>query len=342
MSALNKATRSLQSALRIFGRWLFALALSRFFSRRSGEVSQAQAGDSVEERRAPTDTSAEGLVIALMSAAVVLFAGFLALYVVYDNTQLLGLTIGGGLLLVAAASVVAGKRIVPQETAVEERPDFGTDGAARAQVAELVTDAGQGLSRRKLLGAATAAAGAGLGTALLAPVASLGPTIGTSIKKTPWHDGVRLVDEFNKPLSAADIHPKGFLTAFPEGAEHKELAAPLVVVQVPPSDIQPDPKRDGWAPEGILAFSKICTHAGCAVALYRAPLYEPTTGRGPALVCPCHYSTFDVTRGAKVIFGPAGRPLPQLPLRIEANRELVAAGGLSGAVGPAWWGVRKT
>jgi ubiquinol-cytochrome c reductase iron-sulfur subunit len=328
----------------VFGRWLFALVLARFFGpKKHGDTPSDRAPQtSVEKVTATTDARAESAVIFLMGAAVLLFAGFCALYIVYDNTQLLGLTIGGGLLLVAFASVIAGKRIVPQETAVEERPRFDVDESTREQVADLVTDAGRPISRRRLLGAATAAAGAGLGTALVAPLASLGPTIGTSIKKTPWRDGVRLVDEFNKPLSAEDIHPKGFVTAFPEGANHKDLGSPVVVVQVQPSEIVPDPNRAGWAPEGILAFSKICTHAACAVALYRAPLYEPTTRRGPALVCPCHYSTFDVTRGAKVIFGPAGRPLPQLPLRIGSGRQLLAAGGFSGNVGPAWWGVRKT
>ncbi|MEA2154116.1 MAG: ubiquinol-cytochrome c reductase iron-sulfur subunit, partial [Solirubrobacteraceae bacterium] len=94
-----------------------------------------------------------------------------------------------------------------------------------------------------------------------------------------------------------------------------------------------------WAPEGLLAYSKICTHAGCAVSLFRHPLNEDTSGP-PALVCPCHYSTFDVRRAAKVTLGPAGRPLPQLPLRVQAGR-LVAAGPLSGSVGPAWWGTDR-
>jgi ubiquinol-cytochrome c reductase iron-sulfur subunit len=89
-----------------------------------------------------------------------------------------------------------------------------------------------------------------------------------------------------------------------------------------------------------MAYSKVCTHAGCAVSLFRYPTYEPTSSP-PALVCPCHYSTFDVRKGAEVIFGPAGRPLPQLPLSIDANNNLVAAGSFDGNIGPAWWAVRK-
>jgi ubiquinol-cytochrome c reductase iron-sulfur subunit len=76
------------------------------------------------------------------------------------------------------------------------------------------------------------------------------------------------------------------------------------------------------------------------VSLFRYPLYEPTSD-APALVCPCHYSTFDVRRAAKVTLGPAGRPLPQLPLRIDGRRQLVAGGPLSGSVGPAWWGTQR-
>ncbi|MGH2833495.1 MAG: ubiquinol-cytochrome c reductase iron-sulfur subunit, partial [Solirubrobacteraceae bacterium] len=90
---------------------------------------------------------------------------------------------------------------------------------------------------------------------------------------------------------------------------------------------------------GILAYSRICTHAGCAIELYRKPRF-PVVEPKPALVCPCHYSTFDPATGASVIFGPAGRPLPQLPLMIDSDGHLAAAGDFSGRVGPAWWGVR--
>jgi ubiquinol-cytochrome c reductase iron-sulfur subunit len=113
-----------------------------------------------------------------------------------------------------------------------------------------------------------------------------------------------------------------------------------VIVRISPAELDLPSGRETWAPEGILAYSKICTHAACSISLYRAPLYEPTSPR-PALVCPCHYSTFDVRRGAAVIFGPAGRPLPQLPLAIDSQRHLVATGGFSGPPGPSWLSVRR-
>ena len=67
--------------------------------------------------------------------------------------------------------------------------------------------------------------------------------------------------------------------------------------------------RPGQADFGYgeyVAYSKICTHAGCPVSLY-----EQETSR---ILCPCHQSQFVVTQGAKPVFGPATRPLPQLPI----------------------------
>ncbi len=100
------------------------------------------------------------------------------------------------------------------------------------------------------------------------------------------------------------------------------------------------PERRDWAPGGIMAFSKICTHAGCAVSLFRYPV-SAATSPGPALVCPCHYSTFDVVKGGNVVFGPAVRALPQLPLSADAAGRPMAAGDFSGPIGPSWLGIRR-
>jgi ubiquinol-cytochrome c reductase iron-sulfur subunit len=138
----------------------------------------------------------------------------------------------------------------------------------------------------------------------------------------------------------ADVLEVGsFLTAFAASADKRDLAAAVVVVRVEESELELPPERRDWAPQGLLAFSKICTHAQCAVSLFRYPLF-PERSPGPALVCPCHYSTFDVLTGGNRVFGPAVRPLPQLPLKIERGR-LLAAGELSGPVGASWGGVRE-
>jgi ubiquinol-cytochrome c reductase iron-sulfur subunit len=110
---------------------------------------------------------------------------------------------------------------------------------------------------------------------------------------------------------------------------------------VRPEELRLPPDRSGWAPEGLLAYSKICTHAACAISLFDYPTFPPTQP-GPQLVCPCHYSIFDAVGGGAVLAGPAGRPLPQLPLRIDAAGLLIAAGGYSGPPGPSWGGVRQS
>jgi ubiquinol-cytochrome c reductase iron-sulfur subunit len=159
------------------------------------------------------------------------------------------------------------------------------------------------------------------------------------LRRSPWRRGKRLVDSAGRHLRADEVTVKAFLTAFPEGEDREQLGAPLVVVRVPLDQLDLPEERRGWAPEGIVAYSKVCTHAGCAIALYRTPTFEPTSDKA-ALVCPCHYSTFDPADGGSVLFGPAGRPLPQLPLRIRRDGTLEASGDFSGAIGPSWWGVR--
>jgi ubiquinol-cytochrome c reductase iron-sulfur subunit len=229
---------------------------------------------------------------------------------------------------------------VPQETAVEERPEL-VRPQEEENVDAVMGKGDEGISRRGLLLAGAGAAGTALGAALIVPAASLGPKVGDKITRTPWRRGRRLVDQQGRPLTAEQIEPRALFTAFPENASRRDIGAAVVLVKLPPEELELPAGREDWAPEGIVAFSKICTHAGCAVSLYRTPLSEPTSHE-PALVCPCHYSTFDVRRAAKVIFGPAGRPLPQLPLAIDSERNLVAAGGFSGPVGPAWLSVRRS
>jgi ubiquinol-cytochrome c reductase iron-sulfur subunit len=288
----------------------------------------------------PHDLRAERLVAALLIATGVLGVAFFVLFIVDDNTQLLGLALGLALACLAIACVVAAKRLVPQETAVEERPELLHEDDVE-EVDELVQRGGTALSRRGLLAGAAGIAGAGLGAAIIVPATALGPNAGDAIYETPWRAGRRLVDEQGKPVRASDIADGEFVTAFPEHGDVRELGSPVVVVRLPPAELHPPRGREDWSPQGISAYSKICTHAGCAISEYRNPLYEPTS-EGPALICPCHYSTFDVRHAAKVTFGPAGRPLPQLPLRIGPDGVLQAAGGFSGTIGPAWWGTKTS
>jgi ubiquinol-cytochrome c reductase iron-sulfur subunit len=292
------------------------------------------------ERVVPSNRRAESVVAALLMAAALLGAAFVAIYVVLQtDTQLLGLAFGAMLAMLAAAAIIAGKLVVPQETHVEERGELLVEEQAE-EVVELIEEGGEGISRRKLLAGAGGAAGIAALTAAAAPVASLGPRL-RAIHATPWHRGVRLVDDQGGPYLASEIQVGTFYTALPEGADSEVLGAGLVVVRLLPDQIHLPVARRGWAPDGILAFSKICPHAGCAISLYRYPTFEPTSLR-PAFTCPCHYSTFLPGEGGRLIFGPAGRALPQLPLMVDGVGYLRAAGSFHEDVGPSWWNVHRS
>jgi len=297
-----------------------------------------------EQRIVPpgaADPRAELAVIALLLVAALSAAAFVLIYAIEDissRTQFEGLTLGVALICISAALITTAKHLVVTEEIEEEYPE--PHPQEQEEVARIVDESGSRLTRKKLLGGAAVAAGGALGAAFVAPVASFGPTLESHrLLETPWRRGRRLVREDNVPVKAADIEAGAFYTAFAEGASHDLLGAPLVLVRLDPKALKLPRGRRGWAPEGIVAYSKVCTHAGCAVALYRKPTFAPVQDR-PALICPCHYSTFDPAAGGTVLFGPAGRDLPQLPLAIDGDGNLRAAGNLSGPPGPSWWGVR--
>jgi ubiquinol-cytochrome c reductase iron-sulfur subunit len=286
---------------------------------------------------------AELAAVLLLLAGGLCAVAFVAVYAldrIPDQTQYLGLSLGLSFLFIAAALIVTGTRLVSTE---EVEDDYPVEEHVTEQetIAQVVADSGSRLTRRRLFRRALLAAGGALGVALLTPIASLGPVLDVDpFYGTPWKRGRRLVDETGRPWRASDIEERDFYTAFPEGADKEELGAAVVLVRLPKNDLRLPAENAGYAADGIVAFSKICTHAGCAISLYRSPLFAPNDPGPPALVCPCHYSTFDPATGGTVLFGPAGRKLPMLPLRIDGRGELRAAGNFDGPVGPSWWGVR--
>jgi ubiquinol-cytochrome c reductase iron-sulfur subunit len=290
-----------------------------------------------------TDPGAEWLVLGLLLAAAAAAAGFIVVYSfnhLAHQTQYLGLALGLAFAFVATALIVVAKRLIVTEELEEDYP-APAHPAVQEEIEQLVEESGDRFTRKRLLTAGAGAAAGAIGAALVVPALSLGPFLDTDpLYETPWRRGRRLVDEAGRPILLDAVEEETFYTAYPEGAGKDELASPLVVVRFAPSQLRLPGGRRDWAPDGVVAYSKICTHAGCAIALFRKPTF-PVVEPGPALICPCHYSTFDPTRGGNVIFGPAGRALPQLPLMIDSRGSLRAAGNFSGPVGPSWWGVRS-
>src|SRR5665811_712494 len=114
----------------------------------------------------------------------------------------------------------------------------------------------------------------------------------------------------------------------------EKAKAVVLLIRLDPRDLNEAPEKKSWSCDGIVAYSKICTHVGCPVSLYEQQTHH--------LLCPCHQSTFDVTEDCRVIFGPAHRPLPQLKITVDAEGYLVADSAFREAVGPSFWAVSYT
>lgn len=158
-----------------------------------------------------------------------------------------------------------------------------------------------------------------------------------AFKHTMWEPGMRLArDPDGTPIKASDVTIGSAFHVIPEGLpdlEHHKLEekakAAVLLMRLNPSDLNVSPERADWNYQGIVAYSKICTHVGCPVALYEQETHH--------LLCPCHQSQFDITQEAKVIFGPAKRPLPQLPISVDDEGYLIATSDFHEPVGPSFW-----
>jgi ubiquinol-cytochrome c reductase iron-sulfur subunit len=165
-------------------------------------------------------------------------------------------------------------------------------------------------------------------------IRSLGPLPkGFSVAST-WHKDSPLVKIDGTKVHLDDVEYGGMLTVFPEGDAGGALSQTMLVRQLPPKgevNIVTAPGRETWGPLGYMAFSKVCTHAGCPVGLYQEVTHQ--------MLCPCHQSLFDVgpNKPAIPVFGPAPRPLPQLPLYVDADGYLRAQAPYDQPVGPSFW-----
>jgi ubiquinol-cytochrome c reductase iron-sulfur subunit len=271
-----------------------------------------------------------------IALAVAILAG-IGLFVVYfsgGQTQIEGILFAVALGAFGVALGIWANHLLDAREVVEERHELTSGPAGRQAFGDaLAEEVGPAISRRSMLLKLLIGAGGALGLALLLPVLSLGPAPGNSLKVTPWQAGKRVVDEEGEPVGLNQVPEDGFLTVFPEGFAGASDAQTLLI-RVRPGSLKLPPERLAWVPEGThVAYSKICTHAGCPVGLYRA--------ESQSLICPCHQSQFDVSDGAKPFFGPAARPLPQLPLGVDDEGILVAQGDFPEPVGPAFWDMNR-
>jgi ubiquinol-cytochrome c reductase iron-sulfur subunit len=256
----------------------------------------------------------------------------LALLIVYalgGQTQIEGALLTVALGGIGVGIVVWAQQLMPTRVHVEHRHPLGGGSASIADLDEALREEA-GFSRRSLLIRALGGALAGLAAALAIPVLSLGPSPGRALFRTSWRAGARLAAPGATPLDRDALPIGGVLTVFPDGDDSDPNAATLLI-RVEPDQLRLPPDRAGWAAEGYVAYSKICTHAGCPVGLYRSSQH--------ILICPCHQSEFAVLDGARPVSGPAARPLPQLPIRLQPDGTFVALGDFPSPVGPSFWNV---
>jgi len=250
----------------------------------------------------------------------------------------LGLGLAIALFFIGAAAIHWAKTLMPDEEVIAMRHTMRSDDEDRENfVATVKERAGAaGLGRRSLI---KRSMGLSLGLIGLSPLVllrDLGPLPKDDLTKTSWRSGTRLVtDPGDRPIRPEDLEVGAVAQVLPQLRADQERTLndigkdAVLLIRIRPEEFQLSPERLSWTHDGIIAFSKICSHMGCAVALY-----EQSTKH---LLCPCHQSTFDVPRAAKVIFGPAARPLPQLAITVDAEGYLVAQKPFTEPVGPSFW-----
>lgn len=271
----------------------------------------------------------ERVVVASFAVSILAALGLAAVYVAGGQTQA-----EGALLLLALGGIGIGLlvwalRLLPEighETQARPRRKR-PEGAPRA-AADAVIDGAEELGRRRLLIRMLLGALAALGVAALFPIRSLGRAPGGSLFSTPWEAGMRLVTVDGTPVTAKTLEVGAFTTVFPEGFVGS-ADGQAVLINVGDAPLTLSPTGMAGAPDGLVCYSKICTHAGCPVGLYLAQEHQ--------LRCPCHQSTFDVLDGARPVYGPAPKPLPQLPIEIGEDGSLLATGDFDAPVGPSFW-----
>ena len=250
----------------------------------------------------------------------------------------LGIGLTASTLFIGLGAIQWAKKLMPDQEVIAERHEFRSEEADREDFVATLKEYGgsAGLGRRSLI---KRSMGVALGLVGLSPLVLLrdtGPLPKKFFETNSWAAGTKLLlDPAGTPIKASDLEVGAVAQVLPELPAGTERTLEntgkdaVLLIRLRPEDFNLDAERLSWTHEGIIAFSKICTHMGCAVALYEQQTHH--------LLCPCHQSTFDVTRAAKVIFGPAARPLPQLAITVDADGYLVAKQPFTVPVGPSFW-----
>jgi ubiquinol-cytochrome c reductase iron-sulfur subunit len=273
---------------------------------------------------------------------------FIALPVLGDvnaSNALVGTCWGLAIFFIGIGAIHWAKKLMPDVEVVEDRHEMRSSDEDRDDVARIfeVGAAESGLGSRKIIRRSLLGAMALFPLPLVVLLRDLGPSPSSgALTRTIWKDGVRLVTDVTyEPIKPDDIPLGGLVNAVPEnlrqieeeqGTLNERAKAVIILVKIAPDQIvgqQGGTPSAPWDYNGVLAYSKVCTHMGCPISLYEKRTHH--------LLCPCHQSTFDLADAGRVVFGPAARNMPQLPITVDAEGYLVARSDFQEPVGPSFW-----
>lgn len=304
----------------------------------------------IDERAA---RRSERTVAMLFTLSMLATVGFIAAYVTIPVDKIvyvfpvgkvsalnfaLGLTLGAALFCIGAGAVHWARTLMSDVEVADDRHEIAAPPEVKAKVMQDFADGANesGIGRRPLIRNTMLGALAMLPLSAVVIMRDLGPLPEDKLRKTLWAKGKLLINQNTmEPLRPEDVLVGSLTFAMPEGLEEEQhdfqvqiAKAALMIVRIKPEDIK-DKQELEWSHEGIVAYSKICTHVGCPISLYEQQTHH--------VLCPCHQSTFDLSDGARVIFGPAGHALPQLRIGVNDEGFLEALGDFEEPVGPAFW-----
>ncbi|MFB6714860.1 MULTISPECIES: Rieske 2Fe-2S domain-containing protein [unclassified Streptomyces] len=304
----------------------------------------------IDERAAKRSERAVAFMFTLSMLATV---GFIASYVIFPVDKIvyiwpfghvsalnfsLGLTLGVALFTIGAGAVHWARTLMSDVEVADDRHAIEAEPEVKAKVlADFAAGAEESaFGRRKLIRNTMFGALALVPLSGVMLLRDLGPLPEKKLRNTLWAKGKQLINmNTMEPLRPEDVAVGSLTFAMPEGLsedaedfQNQIAKAALMIIRIEPKNIKDKRERE-WAHEGIVAFSKICTHVGCPISLYEQQTHH--------VLCPCHQSTFDLSDGARVIFGPAGHALPQLRIGVNSEGNLEALGDFEEPVGPAFW-----
>ena len=261
-----------------------------------------------------------------------------------NNNLFIGLGIALALLAIGIAAIHWSKAIMSDKEFIEPRHATRGRDTTRAAAIQAFEAANEesGFGRRTMIrNSLIAAVVASVlpGVTLFRGLAPQNVDPVAELSHTMWEKGMRLArDPEGTPIHSSEVTLGSAFHVIPEALadlDHSEgyleakAKAIVLLMRLMPEQLPADQNKIEWTYDGIVAYSKVCTHVGCPVALYEQQTHH--------LLCPCHQSQFDVSRSAAVIFGPAARPLPQLPITVDGEGYLVAQSDFNEPVGPSFW-----